>query len=68
MHPTKTHSPSGHVGHHETTLHQTGMHRKAPSAVEPHPKGGSVNSDKLSSAGATRTEIAGVSVPGPRAA
>lgn len=30
---------------HQTTLHQSGMKVRAPSAVEPKPKGGSVNSD-----------------------
>jgi hypothetical protein len=39
----KTHSPSGHAGHQETKLHQKGMHRKSPGAVEPHPKGPSVD-------------------------
>jgi hypothetical protein len=40
----KKHSPSGHAGSgHETKLHQKGMHVKSPSAVEPHPKGPSVD-------------------------
>ena len=34
---------SGKQGHHTTKLHAKGMHRKSPSAVEPHPKGPSVN-------------------------
>lgn len=29
----------------ETSIHQKGMSNSAPSAVEPHPKGGSVNSE-----------------------
>lgn len=60
---SKTHSPSGHVGGgHETKIHQKGMHRKAPSAVEPHPKGPSVNVGDRPSA----TYVPSVSVPGPR--
>ena len=61
-HKQKTHSPSGHVGHTEPKIHQKGMHRKAPSAVEPHPKGPSVNvGDRPST-----TYVAHVNVPGPR--
>ena len=60
---TRSHSPSGHAGAQDTQIHQKGMHRKAPSAVEPHPKGPSVNSE------ATRSQV-GVQAPtiGPRAA
>lgn len=29
----------------ETSIHQSGMTNKSPSAVEPMPKGGSVNSE-----------------------
>jgi hypothetical protein len=59
----KNHSPSGKNQRPETSIHQKGMHRKAPSAVEPHPKGGSVN------ASPTRSEV-GARAPtiGPRAA
>jgi hypothetical protein len=64
----KDRSPSGHIEHHETTLHQKGMHNKSPSAVEPHPQGGSVDHDKMSSAGGTRTEVPGVPTIGPRTA
>jgi len=60
---TKNHSPSGHAGGQDTQIHQRGMHRKAPSAVEPHPKGPSVNAE------ATRSQV-GQAAPtiGPRAA
>ena len=52
----------GQQGHHETKIHQGGMHNKAPSAVEPHPKGPSVNvGDRPSS-----TYVPEVRVPGPR--
>ena len=59
----KTHSPSGHAGRSDNSIHQKGMHNKAPSAVEPKPKGGSVNSE------ATRSSV-GQHAPtiGPRAA
>jgi hypothetical protein len=59
----KTHSPSGRIEQHDTAIHQRGMHRKSPSAVEPHPKGGSVNAE------ATRTKV-GAHAPtiGPRSA
>lgn len=59
----KNRSPSGHVGRHETTLRQKGMTNRSPSAVEPKPKGPSVNSE------ATRSKV-GVQAPtiGPRAA
>jgi hypothetical protein len=62
------HSPSGHAGHVDTSIHQKGMRNKSPSAVEPHPKGGSVSSDKMSSAGGTRTHVAEISTLGPRSA
>lgn len=56
------HSPSGHANRPETSIHQKGMHNKAPSAVEPHPKGPSVNvGDRPST-----TYVPSVSVPGPR--
>jgi hypothetical protein len=60
---TRNHSPSGHANRPDTSIHQKGMHNKAPSAVEPHPKGPSVNSE------ATRSQV-GVQAPtiGPRAA
>ena len=60
---TRNHSPSGHANRPDTQIHQKGMHNKAPSAVEPHPKGASVNSE------ATRSQV-GVQAPtiGPRAA
>ena len=59
----KNHSPSGHANRPETKLHQKGMHNKSPSAVEPKPKGGSVNSEP------TRSKV-GVQAPtiGPRVA
>lgn len=59
----KNHSPSGKNQRPETTLHQKGMSNSSPSAVEPHPKGPSVNSD------VTRSQP-GVMPPtiGPRAA
>jgi hypothetical protein len=60
--PRHTHSPSGHAGHPETKLHQKGMHRKAPSAVEPHPKGPSVNAGDRPNP----HYVPSVSVPGPR--
>lgn len=63
-HKQKNHSPSGHAGHQDTQIHQKGMHHKCPSAVEPHPKGPSVNvGDRPST-----TYVASVSVPGPRSA
>jgi hypothetical protein len=60
---TKKHSPSGHVEKHDTSIHQKGMHRKTPSAVEPHPKGPSVDVEP------TRSSV-GKHAPtlGPRAA
>jgi len=60
---TRNHSPSGHANRPDTSIHQKGMHNKAPSAVEPHPKGASVNSE------ATRSQV-GQAAPtiGPRAA
>ena len=60
---TRSHSPSGHAGGQDTQIHQKGMHDKSPSAVEPHPKGASVNSE------ATRSQV-GVQAPtiGPRSA
>ena len=60
---TRSHSPSGHAGSQDTQIHQKGMHNKSPSAVEPHPKGASVNSE------ATRSQV-GQAAPtiGPRAA
>ena len=58
----KTHSPSGHAEKHDTRIHQKGMHRKAPSPHEPHPKGPSVNvSDRPNP-----HYVHHVSVPGPR--
>jgi hypothetical protein len=56
-------SPSGHAGRQDTQIHQKGMHNKSPSAVEPKPKGGSVNDAP------TRSEV-GKHAPtiGPRAA
>lgn len=63
-HKHKHHSPSGHAGHQDAQIHQKGMHRKSPSAVEPHPKGPSVNvGDRPST-----TYVPAVSVPGPRSA
>lgn len=61
-HGMKTHSPSGHTGRPETKIHQSGMHRKAPSPHEPHPKGPSVNVSDRPSAG----YVPSVPVPGPR--
>jgi hypothetical protein len=60
---TKKHSPSGHAEKHDTSIHQKGMHRKTPSAVEPHPKGPSVDAES------TRSSV-GKHAPtlGPRAA
>ena len=60
---TRNHSPSGHANRPDTQIHQKGMHNKSPSAVEPHPKGASVNSE------ATRSQV-GQAAPtiGPRAA
>ncbi len=59
----KNHSPSGHTGRPDTSIHQKGMHNKSPSAVEPKPKGGSVNAEP------TRSQV-GTMPPtiGPRAA
>ena len=59
----KNHSPSGKNQRQDTSIHQKGMHNKSPSAVEPHPKGGSVNAEP------TRSKV-GVQAPviGPRAA
>ncbi len=41
----KNRSPSGKNQRPECCLHQKGMSNSSPSAVEPKPKGGSVNSD-----------------------
>jgi hypothetical protein len=62
-HPSKNHSPSGHANAQDTQIHQRGMHNKSPSAVEPHPKGPSVNAE------ATRSQV-GKAAPtiGPRSA
>jgi len=59
----KKHSPSGRVERHDTSIHQKGMRNSSPSAVEPKPKGGSVNSEP------TRSKV-GQHAPtiGPRAA
>lgn len=59
----KNRSPSGKSGRSDNSIHQKGMHNKSPSAVEPHPKGGSVNSEP------TRSKV-GVQAPtiGPRVA
>ena len=56
-------SPSGNSGRPDTSIHQKGMKNSSPSAVEPKPKGASVNSD------ATRSKV-GVQPPtiGPRVA
>jgi hypothetical protein len=63
-HKMHTHSPSGHVGKHETTLHQKGMHTKNPSAVEPHPHGPSVDvADRPGT-----HYVPHVQAPGPRSA
>lgn len=45
----KNRSPSGNNQRPDTSIHQKGMHNRSPSAVEPHPKGKSVNE------GATRS-------------
>ncbi len=62
----KRHSPAGHIEQHDTKIHQKGMHDKSPSAVEPHPKGGSVDNDGANQ----RHGKVGVMPPtiGPRAA
>lgn len=59
----KNHSPSGKNQRPDTCIHQRGMRNRSPSAVEPHPKGGSVD------AAPTRSEV-GKAAPtiGPRAA
>lgn len=59
----KNHSPSGKNQRPECCIHQKGMANHSPSAVEPKPKGGSVNSDT------TRSKV-GVQPPtiGPRVA
>jgi len=59
----KNHSPSGKNQRPDCCIHQKGMKNRSPSAVEPHPKGGSVN------AGPTRSKP-GVQAPtiGPRVA
>lgn len=59
----KTRSPSGKNQRPECCIHQRGMRTSSPSAVEPHPKGGKVNSEP------TRSKV-GVQAPtiGPRAA
>lgn len=59
----KIRSPSGHANRPEPSIHQKGMHNKSPSAVEPKPKGASVNAEP------TRSKV-GVQAPtiGPRAA
>lgn len=59
----KNHSPSGKNQRAETSIHQKGMSNSSPSAVEPHPKGGSVD------AAPTRSAV-GVQAPtiGPRVA
>lgn len=41
----KNHSPSGKNQRPDTSIHQKGMSNSSPSAVEPKPKGGSVNSE-----------------------
>lgn len=56
------HGSSGADGKQEPRIHQKGMHHKAPSAVEPHPKGPSVDvADRPSADYVNR-----VNVPGPR--
>ena len=59
----KDRSPSGKNQRPETSIHQKGMSNSSPSAVEPKPKGGSVNAEP------TRSKT-GVQAPtiGPRAA
>jgi hypothetical protein len=59
----KNRSPSGKNQRPDACIHQKGMHNKSPAAVEPKPKGGSVNAD------VTRSKP-GVMPPviGPRAA
>jgi hypothetical protein len=59
----KNRSPSGHNARPDTSIHQRGMHNRSPSAVEPKPKGGSVNAEP------TRSKV-GVQAPtiGPRVA
>lgn len=59
----KNRSPSGHAGRADCGIHQKGMRNRSPSAVEPKPKGGSVNAEP------TRTKV-GAKAPtiGPRVA
>ena len=59
----KNHSPSGHANRPDPCIHQKGMSNSSPSAVEPKPKGGSVQDNP------TRSDV-GVQAPtiGPRAA
>lgn len=59
----KNRSPSGKNQRPECGIHQKGMHNKSPSAVEPKPKGGSVN-------GAPTRSAVGAAAPtiGPRVA
>jgi len=64
-HASKNHSPSGHAGSQDTKIHQKGMHNKSPSAVEPHPKGPSVNVGDRPSPGYVPSIGTG---PGPRSA
>ena len=62
---TRNHSPSGHANRPDTSIHQKGMYNKAPSAVEPHPKGPSVNVGDRPNPGYVPNVGSG---PGPRAA
>lgn len=59
----KDKSPSGHANRPDCCIHQKGMHNRSPSAVEPKPKGPSVNAD------VTRSQV-GQQAPtiGPRVA
>lgn len=59
----KNKSPSGHANRPDPCIHQKGMANHSPSAVEPKPKGPSVNADT------TRSKV-GVQAPtiGPRVA
>ena len=55
----KTRSPSGHAGRQDTQIHQRGMHNRAPSAVEPKPKGGSVRDNPTRSEVGKKTPVLG---------
>lgn len=55
----KNRSPSGHANRPDASIHQKGMRNSSPSAVEPKPKGPSVNSDTTRSSPAKQPATIG---------